>query len=434
MNERKLIERLRASRPEPPKGFAERIDCELVRLQAGKDAKRMKHKIPMAALVAILLLILTAFGAIAATVAGNLLKEKLNAGGAGDVAEQVRDVHAEQAVEGFSFSVEQCYWEGHELCFSYKASVPEDGNTYLLGLEMPVLNGERLTGVGHYLDDDLSGYLMVLGGEHMTTVSEVLRVTAYANQTRERGNVMTLRAAIMTPNQPIPWTDADRPMPMVELEALESVQELRQKGVQRLSAKDLEDMGLVKVSKTFEIDVNVDDARYGGPVYRGVEQRELRFNGFNVSIRHFELSHLTCAMTLLVIPEEGVDLSDVPMDFALYRKNGQRMTEDEWICWAWPKDGAVSVTCFCNGILDIGGADRFLLVPMGENHAPDLGNVARITPTQEQPANSANAVWATPKGNYYHTDRYCMDMTGAEQTTVEAAEAEGKQPCPVCAG
>lgn len=469
MNEREIIGMLRRTRPEPPLGFDRRIDRELIRLQSGKEAEKMRRKIPLAALVAIIIAILTAFGAIAATVAGNLLKEMLNAGGAGDVAEKVQDVHAEQTGDGFGFTVEQCYWEGDTLCLSYTATVPEDGQMYLLGLEMPKLNEERLHGAGCYIDDELSGYLMLMGGAHMTTKVGIRRMTAYANQVREAGNRLTVRACFMTPNRPVKWVNAEQyqrllgegeftdllpedgifyinseePEPVLGLAELKPVQErwLKQDEPERLNAKSLEEIGLVTVQKSFEIAVDVDDARYEGPVYRGLEDRTLQFEGFSVEVRQFELTHLNCTMRLTVTPDAGTDAAEIPTDFALYLPDGTPLISDGkgWTCFAWWNDSSCNVRCDGTGVMAIGGENSFLLTPMRYDVVtdacePDMENAVPIAPTEAQFEDRPEAVWATSRGNYYHSDRYCMGMEGAEETTVESAEAAGKQPCPVCVG
>ena len=43
----------------------------------------------------------------------------------------------------------------------------------------------------------------------------------------------------------------------------------------------------------------------------------------------------------------------------------------------------------------------------------------------------ATVYYATPGGRWYHTDQNC-NMSGAEVYSLERAEAEGKDPCPVC--
>ena len=473
MNERELIDLLRRTRPEPPKQLAERIEGDLVRLRRGKDGKMMRRKMPMAALVAVIIAILTAFGAIAATVAGSLLKDRLNAGGAGDAASRVQEVHAEESRQGFSFTVEQCYWEGGTLCLSYRATVPEDGRQYLLGLEMPELNGERLRGPGYYMDDELSGYLLLLGGERMTTLSEIRRLTAYANQVRAAGNRLTLRASFMTPNRPVKWVsgekyqrllgegaytyelpedgffyiDADQSMPVLGLAELKPVQAYWSAHEdQRLRAGDLQQLGLVRLEQTLEVTVDVDDARYDGPTCRGVTPDIIQFDGFAVEMTGFELTHLNCAMRMTVTPDAGVDIADVPTDFALYLPDGSPLLADgrEWISFAWPNatgDGVAgyNVRCEATGILAIGGAESLMLVPTycdpeTGDMTPDLDNAAAISPTEAPIDGNADAVWATERGNYYHRDRYCMGMEGASETTVEAARDAGKQPCPVCIG
>ena len=44
----------------------------------------------------------------------------------------------------------------------------------------------------------------------------------------------------------------------------------------------------------------------------------------------------------------------------------------------------------------------------------------------------ATVYYATPGGRWYHTDQNCPGMSGAEVYSLERAEAEGKDPCPVC--
>ena len=42
--------------------------------------------------------------------------------------------------------------------------------------------------------------------------------------------------------------------------------------------------------------------------------------------------------------------------------------------------------------------------------------------------------WCTENGDYYHTKSDCTGMKGATKVTAEAAEANGKKPCPKCVG
>ncbi|NLD58993.1 MAG: hypothetical protein GX647_05005 [Clostridiales bacterium] len=46
---------------------------------------------------------------------------------------------------------------------------------------------------------------------------------------------------------------------------------------------------------------------------------------------------------------------------------------------------------------------------------------------------SGVSVYRTDKGKYYHTNQTCSGMSGATKVTLEAAVAEGKTACPVCA-
>ena len=45
---------------------------------------------------------------------------------------------------------------------------------------------------------------------------------------------------------------------------------------------------------------------------------------------------------------------------------------------------------------------------------------------------TATTYYARPDGKYYHSDSTCSDMKNAQIYTLEAAQNEGKQPCPVC--
>lgn len=492
MNDRELKSMIRASRPLPRDGFAERIDCELVRLQSGKDENIMKRKIPLAALVALMVALLTAVGAIAATVINNRLRQELSDGGADDVAALVQDVNMERSDDGFVFAVDQCYWEGSDICLSYHAAVPDDGREYLLGLEIPTLNGHRLSySSGLYMNNELDGYVLVLGGERMTTVSEVLRLNVYDAQVLESGNTVAFRANFMTPRREIRWVtraeyeallraegeyrpavwddryfyvDREKPVPSLTLSELMPVQELwasmelsewitpeNDEAIDRygrLTAEQLEAAELATLEKRFEIEIDADGARYEGPVYRGVRERTLQFRNFTVEIEGFTLSHLYCGVDMIVRPDDGAEINEIPTDFGLYLPDGTPLCRDEsgsymsGFGWKGGQDADgrpsyINLHLDLSGVLAVGSGETFLLVPMRydakeDRMTPDMDDAAVIAPTEAQFEDDPDGIWATEFGNYYHTDRYCMGMQNAQRTTAAEAEAAGKKRCIVC--
>ena len=126
--------------PRTPKGFHDRVEQTLGGLEDTEMKKNHRYKRRTALLVAAILALL-AIGAVAAVIGNNQLKQELTDAGATDMAGRVQDIHLADAGNGFKFTIDEAVWEGDDLYVSYILSVPEDGNTYLVGLLAPRING-----------------------------------------------------------------------------------------------------------------------------------------------------------------------------------------------------------------------------------------------------------------------------------------------------
>ena len=157
------------------------------------------------ALVAALIALL-AIGAVAAVIGNNQLKDELSDAGAKDMAERVQDVHLADAGDGFKFTIDEAAWEGDDLYISYTLSVPEDGNTYLVGLLVPRINGRPAEyRVGGYLEDGWTCSAIALGGDFPATDTFVKPIIADSRELDLKDMKLEVGAAFFKANRPLQY-------------------------------------------------------------------------------------------------------------------------------------------------------------------------------------------------------------------------------------
>ena len=189
--------------PQTPKGFHDRVEQTL----GGLENKNMRNhhnnrKLRIAMIAALIAILATTAVAVAVVLGNARFKQALTDSGADEVAELVQEVHvpaAESEDGGFALSIDEIIWEDDQLYFSYTASVPEDGNRYLLALYTPLLNGEPMvfyaTGweASAFFDDRFQT-VIPLGGVQPATCGQLLTFKVNPTLRQRASNALFLRA------------------------------------------------------------------------------------------------------------------------------------------------------------------------------------------------------------------------------------------------
>jgi len=161
--------------PQTPEGFHLRVENTLMRME--EEEMKYVRKYSLKALAVAAAIILTLAVTAVAAVQGGLLKEVLKQEGADELAVQVQEVHAGTEKDGFSLTVDEVLWVYDEMYISYTVTVPDDGHTYIYGVNVPKLNGEEIFHTsGGYINDngDADSMAYVIGGEFGNTDTQIL--------------------------------------------------------------------------------------------------------------------------------------------------------------------------------------------------------------------------------------------------------------------
>jgi len=159
--------------PLPP-GFAERLARVAVEKRRAAQAARPRRA--ALALAAILLALLLAGAALAAAKLGMLGKIFEERGADEEAAARVQELGVEGGGEILRAAFGDAIWEGNDLYVSFTASVPDDGNTYLLALMPPARGGKMVdfaTGMYLYYDIPIA---FALGGDGPTELSQLMHL------------------------------------------------------------------------------------------------------------------------------------------------------------------------------------------------------------------------------------------------------------------
>ena len=330
--------RFDAVRPDPDlrRRIEERMEAEM------RNEKYVKRRAPLrmsrrlaVALAAALILALAATAV--AVVQGNLLRTKLEEQGDESIAARVQDVHVADAGDGFGFTVDEVVWEDDQLYASYAVSVPDDGESYLYGIYVPELNGQRMEySMTVYMDAMRGGTSRAypIGGKFETAASGMLKELYADPALKERtDNALRLRVAFFRANRPIEgvadwdaylakmgWVEGsnkplrlpnsdvlyyqeDDAQPCVFLDHLPEVAalfpELPESGWVTLSddtdmtltAEDIASTGLVELVAERELTVPLDSSGAQDTVYNDLAQHEYPMDGYTVVITDFHLTH-----------------------------------------------------------------------------------------------------------------------------------------------
>ena len=162
--------------PPVPGHFLDRIDRTMEEIEAmnTNSIKRIR-RVSRPVLIAAIVFALTAATALAAVLGHHALKDALNASGLEDVAEQVTDIQATDASDGFCLTLDEAVWEGEKMYLSCTVAVPEDGNTYLYSLMLPTLNGGHASSnLAIYFDQPFGPFVYPIGGAFPTQATLIL--------------------------------------------------------------------------------------------------------------------------------------------------------------------------------------------------------------------------------------------------------------------
>ena len=329
--------------PRTPKGFHDRVEQTLGGLEDKNMGNHHNNRKLRIALIAALIAILTTTAVAVAVVLGNArFKQALTDSGADEVAALVQEVHvpaAESEDGGFALSIDEIIWEDDKLYFSYTASVPDDGNRYLLALYRPLLNGEPMvfhaTGweTSAFFDDRFQTAIP-LGGAQPASCGQLLTFRVNPALRRRAANALFLRAEFFrtdvafTNNESgfdtrfkaaVPTVDlaigqkddslqeyVERmAIPASESEALRAVADAAgEDGI--LTPEELSAVKGIEYAARRDARIALDASKLMQTVYDGVEETEFEQNGCDISILDFHMTHLGASIRLRVTAPAGM--------------------------------------------------------------------------------------------------------------------------------
>ena len=411
--------------PQTPKGFHDRLEKTLGGLQ-DTDMRRNHntHKLNVALIAALIAILATTAVAVAVVLGNARFKQALTDGGADEVAELVQEVHmpaAESEDGGFALSIDEIIWEDDQLYFSYTASVPDDGNRYLLALYTPLLDGEPMvfyaTGweASAFFDDRFQT-VIPLGGVQPATCGQLLTFKVDPALRQRAANALFLRADFfktdigftnnqsgfesqfkgVVPTVVLSFDESDRfgesfdsyverlELSAKEREALRSIVDAAG-GDGILTPEELSGVEGIEYATRREARMAVDASKLAQTVYDGVEETEFEVNGCELTIEDFHMTHLGASFQLRVTApagineEEGIRLAssvafpgqenEHGYTWSLLRPDGSELALDErWEGGAGYQplpDGTASygLSYDSDGIIPLDGLEKVILMP-----------------------------------------------------------------------
>ena len=406
--------------PPTPQGFHDRVEQTLRGLEDTDMKTKRRYKKLTLALVAALIALL-AVGAVAAVIGSNRLKQELTDAGATDMAGRVQDVHLVDSGDGFGFSIDEVVWEGQELYLSYTLAVPDDGNTYLVGLMEPRINGKGVDyRLSRYLDGSFDAMAMAMGGDYPVTHTFVLPVLADSRELELKDLKLDVRAAFFRTDRPfeyVPdfyeeggmydtsealtlWTggivrqrvfptadtlyywDEDDGVPLLALDFFQPV-------LEAMTAEDAEAKGLVTVTDSFgfsekrlapagldstgiaslvaersvALPLNADMVSHDQ--YNGLEENTFRYDGMTITVENFRMTHFTIEADIWMLPDEGVPENDDEVDFDRFPLlcvcvNGEPMLGSAWGGTDTMAEGVLAYRedCCYDGYVPLGNLEK----------------------------------------------------------------------------
>ena len=332
--------------PQTPKGFHDRVEQTLSGLEdRNMRNDRIHHKLRIV-LIAALIVILAMTAVAGAVVLGNArFKQALTDSGAGEVAALVQEVHVpatDDEAHGFALSIDEVIWEDDKLYFSYTASVPEDGNHYLMTLYRPLLNGEPMVFHARFLEtsaffDDRFQTAIPLGGTKPATCGQLLTFKVNPALRQKAANALSLRADFfktdidftdnqdsfespfkgVVPTVNLTFDKSDMMgegfeeyvqrlgIPASEAEALRTIADAAgEDGM--LTPEELSGVTGIESAVRREARMAVDVSKLKQVVYDGVEETEFELNGCDVSVLDFHMTHLGARIRLRATAPAGL--------------------------------------------------------------------------------------------------------------------------------
>ena len=329
--------------PQTPKGFHDRVEQTLGGLENKNMRNYHNNRKLRITLIAALIAILTTTAVAVAVVLGNArFKQALTDSGADEVAALVQEVHVPATgdeADGFRLSIDEIIWEDDKLYFSYTASVPDDGNRYLLALYTPLLDGEPMvfqaTGwESSAFFDDRFQTVIPLGGAQPATCGQVLtfKVNPALRQraanalflrsdffktdigftgsesgieTRFKGAVPTVDLTIGRDEDSLLEYSEQMSLPVAESDALRSIANAAgEDGV--LTPEELSGVDGIEQAARREVRMALDASKLEQVVYDGVEETKFEMNGCEVNILDFHMTHLGASIRLRVTAPAGM--------------------------------------------------------------------------------------------------------------------------------
>ncbi|MBR1820963.1 MAG: hypothetical protein IJ769_05000 [Clostridia bacterium] len=248
-----------------------------------------------------------------------------------------------------------------------------------------------------------------------------------------------------------------------------------------LNLDELVDSGCAEIVGQRELSMNLDASALPQTVYNDVEKHDYDVAGLHLHIDSFRMTHMGIRMKYTISIPEAKSL-----DENIERLNGFSTDFGYWDFGTI--DGKELCALFLDGsggggseeladgginywftiddrmIIQLDGIQQIVFAPKdypedeNENQLPpvyDMENAIVLTPTfnealaaqQAQEAAERQAavetyagedggklVYATQNGIWYHTIPHCNGMMNAKAQSVGQAVADGKRPCPLCAG
>lgn len=411
--------------PQTPKGFHDRLEKTLGGLQDTDMRRNHNYRKLNIALIAALIAILATTAVAVAVVLGNArFKQALTDSGADEVAELVQEVHmpaAESEDGGFALSIDEIIWEDDQLYFSYTASVPDDGNRYLMALYTPLLNGEPMvfyaTGweASAFFDDRFQT-VIPLGGVQPATCGQLLTFKVEPALRQRAANALFLRADFfktdigftnnqsgfesqfkgVVPTVVLSFDESDRfgesfdsyverlELSAKEREALRSIVDAAG-GDGILTPEELSGVEGIEYATRREARMAVDASKLAQTVYDGVEETEFEVNGCELTIEDFHMTHLGASFQLRVTAPAGINeeegmrlassvafpgqVNEHGYTWSLLRPDGSELALDErWEGGAGYQplpDGTASygLSYDSDGIIPLDGLEKVILMP-----------------------------------------------------------------------
>lgn len=336
--------------PQTPKEFHDRIEQTLGGLEDMKMRRNHNYRKLNVALIAALIAILATTTVAVAVVLGNArFKQALTDVGADEVAELVQEVHMPATgdeADGFALSIDEIIWEDDQLYFSYTASVPEDGNRYLLALYTPLLDGEPM--VFHTTGWETSAFfdnkfqtVIPLGGAQPATCGQLLTFKVDPALRQKAASALFLRADFFrtdigfTDNQSGFESQFKGVVPTIVLtfdesdvfgESFDSYAERLELSTEEtkalraianaagedgiLTPEELSGVEGIEYAARREARMSVDASKLAQTVYDGVTEKEFEVNGCKLTVEDFHMTHLGASFQLRVTAPAGMTEKD----------------------------------------------------------------------------------------------------------------------------